>query len=83
MNKPKLKCVTLSVDIGVLVPVETVEDEIVLNIPHDKVKVLGIDGKLIRGGKVIEHMTTATGVVDSFTEEEADNWQKEPLPEES
>ena len=79
MNKPKMKCVTLSVDIGVLVPVDTEEDSITLNIPHDKVTVFGDDGP-IKGAKMICH--TTTGIVDSFTEEQAEDWKKLPLPEE-
>ena len=78
MSKPKMKCVTLSVDIGVLVPVGTDESSLTLDIPHDKVTVFG-EGP-ITGAKMICH--TTTGVVDSFTEEQAEDWKKTPLPEE-
>lgn len=74
-----MKCVTLSVDIGVYVPEEIDDEDIALHIPHELVGVQTKDGKPIQGGKVVCH--TTTGVVDSFTEEESEKWRTEPLPE--
>lgn len=75
-----MKCVTLSVDIGVYVPNEVDNEDITLHIPHELVGVQTTDGRPIQGGKVVCH--TTTGVVDSFTEAEAEKWRTERLPEE-
>lgn len=76
----KMKCVTLSVDVGVYVPEEVDDDDIAIQLNHDSIRVTHTDTEPIKGGKVICH--TTTGVVDSYTEEDAEKMRTEPLPEE-
>jgi hypothetical protein len=74
------KLVTFSVDIGVQIPVEVDDTDISFDLPYDKITVCDGEGKPIPAAKVICH--TTTDIVDSYTEEEAEGWQKNPLPEE-
>ena len=76
----KTKIVTLSVDIGVQVPVDIDDNDITFDLLYDKILVLDGGGKPIPAAKVICY--SPTDAVDSFTEEEAEGWQKNPLPEE-
>jgi hypothetical protein len=76
-----MKCVTLSVDIGIHEIPEAIDSsDLTLAIPIDQIRVCRADGSQIEGARVIGY--TTTGPVDEFSDADVEEWQTTPLPEE-